>query len=54
MELETYARLRIDASPDFAVALIGGTIGSMLSSEPDIEPDEVAERLWRALTLEPG
>ncbi len=53
-ELETYARLRIDAAPDFAAALIGGTIGSMLSSEPNIESDEVAERLWRALTLEPG
>jgi AcrR family transcriptional regulator len=51
-ELATYARLRFDASPDFAVALIGGTIASVLTTEPNIEPDEVAERLWRALTLQ--
>jgi AcrR family transcriptional regulator len=50
-ELATYARLRFDAPPDFAAALIGGTIASVLIAEPDIEPDEVAERLWRALTL---
>ncbi|MEM9653973.1 MAG: TetR/AcrR family transcriptional regulator [Actinomycetota bacterium] len=53
-ELETYARLKIDATPDFAVALIGGTIGSVLMAEPDIDPDEVAERLWRALALGSG
>ncbi len=50
-ELETYARLRIDASPDFAAALISGTMASVLATEPDIDPDEVAERLWRALSL---
>ena len=50
-ELETYARLRIDAPPDFAAALVSGTMSSVLTNRPDIEPDEVAERLWRALTL---
>ncbi|MDJ0771733.1 MAG: helix-turn-helix domain-containing protein [Ilumatobacter sp.] len=50
-EIETYARLGIDAAPDFAAALIGGTMASVLAAEPDIEADEVAERLWRALTL---
>ncbi len=51
-ELETYARLRVDAAPELAAALIGGTMASVLAAEPDVEPDEVAERLWRALTLE--
>lgn len=50
-ELATYARLRIDASPEFAQTLVGATIGAVLSSQPDIESDEVAERLWRALHL---
>ena len=49
-ELATYARLRIDASPEFAQVLVGATIGSILTAQPDIEPDEVAERLWRALS----
>lgn len=49
-ELETYARLRFDAAPDFAAALIGGTMASVLANEPDIDPDEVADRLWRALS----
>ena len=51
-ELDTYARLRVDASADFAAALIGGTLASVLAMEPDIDPDEVAERLWRALALQ--
>ena len=50
-EVAMYARLHIDASPDFAAALIGGTVASVLSAEPNIEPDEVGERLLRALTL---
>ena len=50
-ELATYARLRIDASPEFAQVLIGATIGSILSAHLDLEPDEVGERLWRALNL---
>ena len=49
-EVDMYARLEFDASPDLAAALIGGTIGSVLVTEPDVEPDEVAQRLWRALT----
>lgn len=52
-ELAMYARVDIDASPDFAVALVGGAITSVLVTQTDIEPDEVAERLWRALTLHP-
>ena len=50
-EVDAYDRLGFSASADFAAALIGGTLASVLVSEPDIEPDEVAERLWRALTL---
>lgn len=50
-ELGVYERLGIDASADFAAALIGGTMGAVLGTRPDIEPDEVAERLWRALSV---
>jgi AcrR family transcriptional regulator len=53
-EVETYAKLGIDTTPDFAAALIGGTLASLLATEPDIEPEEVAERLWRALTSTPS
>lgn len=51
-ELGFYARLGIDAAPDFAAALIGGTMVSVLDARPDIEPGEVAERLWQALVFE--
>lgn len=50
-EVGTYARLQLDATPDFAAALIGGALASVLATEPDVAPDEVAARLWRALNL---
>ena len=50
-EVGTYARFEIDAAPDFAAALIGGALMSILAMEPDVEPDEVGARLWRALNL---
>ena len=50
-EVGTYARLELDATPDFAAALIGGALASVLATQPDVEPDEVAARLWRALNL---
>ena len=50
-EVGTYSRFDFDASPDFAAALIGGALASVLAMEPDIEPVEVAARLWRALNL---
>lgn len=51
LELATFTRLELDAAPDFVATLIIGTIGSVLSAAPDIEPAEVGERLWRALAL---
>lgn len=51
-EVGMYGRLRFDAAPDFAAALIGGALGSVLAVEPDVDPDEVAARLWRALNLD--
>lgn len=50
-EVAAYERFDFSASADFAAALIGGTLASVLANGPDIEPDEVAERLWQALTL---
>ena len=50
-EVGMYGRLRVDASADFAAALIGGALGSMLAVAPNIDSDEVASRLWRALNL---
>ena len=52
VEVDMYARLRFDAPADFAAALIGGALLSVLATEPDVEPDEVAARLWRALNLD--
>ena len=49
-ELEAYDRLGIDVGADFAAALIGGTLASVLATAPDIDPDDVADRQWRALT----
>jgi AcrR family transcriptional regulator len=51
VEVDMYARLRFDAPADFAAALIGGSLASVLAVGPDIDPDEVAARLWRALNL---
>ncbi len=51
-EAAMYGRLRIDADPAVAAALIGGALTSLLAMEPDVEPDEVAGRLWRALNLD--
>ena len=51
-EVGTYARFELDATPDFAAALIGGALMSVLTMEPDVEPDEVGARLWRALRLD--
>lgn len=51
-EVGMYGRLRFDAAPDFAAALIGGALASVLAVEPDVAPDEVAGRLWRALNLD--
>lgn len=51
-EVGMYGRLRFDATPDFAAALIGGALASVLAVEPDVDPDEVAARLWRALNLD--
>ncbi|MEM9464434.1 MAG: TetR/AcrR family transcriptional regulator [Actinomycetota bacterium] len=51
-EVGTYSRFEIDAAPDFAAALIGGALMSILAMEPDVEPDEVGARLWRALKLD--
>lgn len=48
-EVGMYGRLRFDAEPDFAAALIGGALASVLAVAPDVEPEEVASRLWRAL-----
>ncbi|MEO0494548.1 MAG: TetR/AcrR family transcriptional regulator [Actinomycetota bacterium] len=50
-EVAMYARLRFDAPADFAAALIGGSLASVMELGPDIAPDEVAARLWRALNL---
>lgn len=51
-EVGTYARFELDAAPDFAAALIGGALMSVLAMEPDVSPDEVGARLWRALKLD--
>lgn len=51
-EVGTYARFELDATPDFAAALIGGALMSVLTMEPDVEPGEVGARLWRALRLD--
>ena len=51
-EVGMYGRLRFDADADFAAALIGSALTSVLAVEPDVDPDEVAARLWRALNLD--
>ena len=51
-EVGMYGRLHVDADADFAAALIGGALASVLAVEPDVDPDEVAARLWRALNLD--
>ena len=53
-EVGMYGRLQFDADADFAAALIGAALASVLAVEPDVDPDEVAARLWRALNLHDG
>ena len=50
-EVGTYAHLGFDADADFAAALISAALQSVLTVEPEVDPDEVAGRLWRALSL---
>lgn len=51
-EIDAYARFGFDAAPDFAAALITGALQSVTAMEPEVDPDEVAGRLWRALNLD--